>query len=362
MDKLQLIARCIDRLGAGRVHKLARWSGVLAFNYHRIGDATGSLYDHALYSATQDDFAEQMAFLDRHFDVISPADLAGLKAPARGRHVLVTFDDGYRDNYDLAFPVLRAQGIGATFFVTAGFLDDGLLAWWDEIAWMVRQASNPRLPGGEWLPMGLSLQHTDQEAAIHALLKRYKSLEGSRCGDFLTWLAQATGSGRCPVDDARKAWMTWDMVREMRAAGMTIGGHTVHHPVLSRLTPAQQAAEIQGTAARIQAELGEPMRWFAYPVGGRDAFNAHTKHALAAAGVELAFSYYGGLNRADEPWDRFDIRRVAIESLHDGPRFRATACLPSLYGESDQPLFKRLRTTAQEWLWGGTLAGPVSRI
>jgi len=215
---------------------------------------------------------------------------------------------------------------------------------------MVRHATQPRLASGEWLQSDLLTDAAHREATIYALLKRYKALDGVRCADFVSWLGLATGSGRCPPHDARKAWMTWDMVREMRAAGMVFGGHTVNHPVLSRLSPEQQAAEIAGAGARIQAELGEKMRWFAYPVGGRDAFDAHTKLALDAAGVELAFSYYGGFNRAGQAWDRFDIRRVAIESIHDGPRFRATACLPSLYGVLDQPLGKRVMAAAGDLL------------
>jgi peptidoglycan/xylan/chitin deacetylase (PgdA/CDA1 family) len=353
MDKLQLIARGLDQLGAQRVGRLARWSGLLVLNYHRIGMASGSAYDQALYSATQDSFAEQMAFLRQHFDVLGPQDLIGLAEPPKGRNVLVTFDDGYRDNYDLAFPVLRDQGVNATFFLTAGFLDDGLLAWWDEIAWMVRHATQAQLMACEWLPASLLTGPQYREATIRALLKRYKSLEGARCADFLTWLGKATGSGRCPSQDARQAWMTWDMVREMRDAGMVFGGHTVNHPVLARLSPDQQAAEIAGVGARLQTELGEKMRWFAYPVGGPDAFTEDTKQALQAAGVELAFSYYGGFNRAGQAWDRFNILRVPIEAAYDGARFRAGVCMPSLFGVFDQPLSTRLLATAKDWCQRG---------
>jgi len=349
MDKLQLVARLLDRVGGKHVDKLARWSGVLGLNYHRIGSASGSPYDHALYSATQEGFAEQMAFLARNFDVIGPADLAGLGDAPKGRHVLVTFDDGYRDNYEIAFPVLRAQGLSATFFVTVGFLDEGALAWWDEIAWMVRKSTRPRLPAGEWLDAELSLAEPHRETTIHALLKKYKSLLGTRSEGFVAWLAEATGSGRCPSASARETWMTWDMVREMRDGGMTIGGHTVHHPVLSRLSADEQAKEIVGTGERLRAELGEPMRFFAYPVGGRDAFDANTRRALEHAGVELAFSYYGGYRRPGD-WDRYDVRRVAIESSHDGPSFRATVCLPSLYGTHEGGLSQRLRATAFDLL------------
>lgn len=349
MDKLQLVARAIERLGGKRVGRLARWSGVLGFNYHRIGDAESSPYDHALFSATQEGFAEQMSFLARNFDVVSPADLAGLHDAPKGRHVLVTFDDGYRDNFDLAFPVLRAQGVPATFFVTVGFLDDGVTAWWDEIAWMLRKSTRARLPAGPWLDRELSTAKEHLDATIHAALRRYKSLEGPRCEEYVAWLADATGSGRCPRALSRETWMTWDMVREMRDCGMTIGGHTVHHPVLSRLDPQAQAAEILGTGERLRAELGEPMRWFAYPVGGRDSFDVHTRHALERAGVELAFTYYGGYRSPGE-WDRYDVRRVAIEKNLDGPRFRALACFPSFFGSLDQPVSRRLRATAHELL------------
>lgn len=350
MDKLQVIARSLDWVAGAHIGKLACWSGALVFNYHRIGDAAGSLYDHALFSATQDGFDEQMAFLARNFDVIEPADLVGLSRAPKGRHVMVTFDDGYRDNYELAYPVLRARGMSATFFITAGFLDNGVLAWWDEIAWMVRHASQARLPAGPWLRQELSIEPPHREASIQTLLTHYKALRGGRGAEFIDWLAVATGSGRCPETDARRMWMTWDMVREMRAGGMVIGGHTVNHPVLSRLTPEGQAAEITATAARIREELDEPMRWFAYPVGGRDAFDAHTRRALEEAGVELAFSYYGGYRRHGDEWDRYDIKRVAIESMHDRARFRATVCLPSLYGSNDASWATRLRGLAAEFM------------
>lgn len=342
MNKVQVLARVLDRVGGRHIGKLARWNGVLGLNYHRIGDGAGSPFDRELFSATAEAFAEQMTFLARNFDVIAPEDLVELRDATVGRRVLVTFDDGYRDNWEVAFPILRSCGLRATFFVTAGFLDGGTVAWWDEIAWMVRR-STARTLFCPWLGRDLSL--TDRDATIHALLRRYKSLPGEQCAPFVAWLADATGSGRCPASAARDTWMTWDMVREMRAAGMSIGGHTVHHPVLSRLSPSEQIAEIRGAGERLRAELGEPMRWFSYPVGGRDAFDEHTRRALAMAGVELAFSYYGGYRRSGD-WDPYDVRRVAIEAEHDGPLFRATLCLPELLGRHDASIGRRLRETA----------------
>jgi peptidoglycan/xylan/chitin deacetylase (PgdA/CDA1 family) len=338
----------LDRVAGERLGRLARWSGLLAFNYHRIGDPTGSPYDRALWSATADGFAAQLSFLARHFDVVGLEDLSGWTAAPKGRHVLITFDDGYRDNYELAFPILRAHGLRAAFFITVGFLDDGGHAWWDEIAWMVRRSARARLAAGAWTSTELSLAEADRDDTTRRMLDVYKALPGERGGDFLEWLADATGSGRCPPSEARSHWMTWDMVREMRAAGMAIGGHSVQHPILSRLGREEQEREILGAGERIRAEVGEPMRWFAYPVGGRHAFNADTRRLLAQAGVELAFTYYGGYTRTGD-WDRFDVRRIAVEAHTDAPRFRATVAFPSLYASPRGAGWgDRLRATVQE--------------
>jgi peptidoglycan/xylan/chitin deacetylase (PgdA/CDA1 family) len=106
--------------------------------------------------------------------------------------------------------------------------------------------------------------------------------------------------------------MTWDMIREMRAAGMTIGGHSVNHRVLARLTCHEQRAEIRACASRLLEETGVPMHAFAYPVGTRDAFDAHSRDCLRESGVRAAFSYYGGF-RSLSDWDDYDIRRIAVE-------------------------------------------------
>src|SRR5690349_8010753 len=77
--------------------RLGRWSGVLALNYHRIGDGATSVYDRGLWSADPEAFDFQVGYLKSQAEVITPADLPEVLKARRGRHVLVTFDDGYRD-------------------------------------------------------------------------------------------------------------------------------------------------------------------------------------------------------------------------------------------------------------------------
>ena len=123
--------------------------------------------------------------------------------------------------------------------------------------------------------------------------------------------------------------MTWDMIREMRKSGMGVGGHTVSHPVLARLTPERQKNEIRGCGDRIAQEMQESMQCFSYPVGGSRAFDHVSRRCLQEAGVKYAFSYYGGFRRFAE-WDDYDIRRVAIETDMTDEWFKTMATVPGL--------------------------------
>ncbi|HWI22363.1 MAG TPA: polysaccharide deacetylase family protein [Baekduia sp.] len=309
------------------------WKGVLVLNYHRIGDSEHQPWDRTLWSVTEQQFDDQLSVLAREADVIGPGDLASVLAAGKGRHVMLTFDDGYRDNYELALPLLRSHGLTATFFLATGFIDDPRVAWWDEIAWIVRRASAEEIPAGNWLASAVSLGD-DPDAAIAELVQIYKRIPDAERPAYLGFLAAATGSGPCAPAEAAGMWMTWDMARELRDAGMSIGGHTVTHPLLGQISPERQRAEIDECARRLREELSDPMRWFAYPVGSRDAFGATTKEILRSHDVEYAFSFYGGyLSGAAR--DRYDIPRVHVGPMMDIPRLRATLRMPQLFARSD---------------------------
>jgi peptidoglycan/xylan/chitin deacetylase (PgdA/CDA1 family) len=312
------------------LHRLPGWRGVLVLNYHRVGDCAECPWDRSLWSASEALFDNQLAVLAAEAEVIGPQDVeAALADRKRRRRVLITFDDGYRDNYEIAYPLLRRHGLTATFFLATGFVDRPQVAWWDEIAWMAHSASAEALAAGDWLPRSLPLDAAACDASIGMLTARYKALPGDRAEAFLDYLASATGSGRCSGQAAERTWMTWEMAKEMTRNGMTIGGHTVTHPVLSRLPPESQEAEIAECALRLEQELGQPMRWFAYPVGARDSFTADTKRILRERGVELAFSFRGGLARFAR-WSPFDIPRADIGQAYTPRVLRTMLWLPGL--------------------------------
>ena len=351
INKRRILRDTLAFSGGLRVlEAVSPWSGLLVLNYHRIGRPGDSLLDHALWSASVEDFDKHVRLLKKSSDIIGldqlPAAIVDLQqsshagsrnSSSKNRFSMITFDDGYLDNFELAFPVLKSHGVPGVFFIATGFLDTGQLAWWDEIAWMVRSSRRvmTRLPS-EWELPALPLDKAQCASSIQKLLRCYYELDGSRTVAFLDDVAEATGSGRAPADASVGLWMNWDNVREMRREKMSIGAHTVNHPVLSTLPFDEQNAEVAESRLRIEQELGEFVTALSYPVGSRQAFNTDTRTALQNSDFDWAFSYYGGfLNRsavgASEPFDRLDIPRVAIESDTSLNEVRSICSLPQIF-------------------------------
>jgi peptidoglycan/xylan/chitin deacetylase (PgdA/CDA1 family) len=309
--------------------RVPSWRGVAVLSYHRIGDRRQSDLHRGLFSADAGAFERQLRILKSNFRIIMPDQLEDSVRAGRDRSMMITFDDGYRDLHANALPVLEATGVKATMFLCSGLIDGTAAAWWDEIAWMIRHRTAEVLPAGSW-GEAMTLHEAGLEPAIDALTRVYWTLRPEAGSAFLDELAGATGSGRRPVTGLREDWITWEMARELRAAGHQIGAHTLTHPILARLSPDEQQAEIAGSVERIASEVGERPRWLAYPVGTHGTFDERTKAAALAAGIELAFSNYGGVVTRRTA-QAHDVRRLASESLRTEPLLRATLALPQVF-------------------------------
>jgi peptidoglycan/xylan/chitin deacetylase (PgdA/CDA1 family) len=327
MMKRDMAARLLATPGVRRLVAAALpHDGVLVLNYHRVGDSSRSRYDRGLWSATADGFDAQVAFLKDNCDVIAVDDIADALRRPNGRYVAITFDDGYLDNHEIALPVLRHHRVPAAFFIATGFIDRNLLPWWDAIALQVRESANASLDLSPWMPGPIRLG-LDRETLIRRIIATYKDLPSAETAPFLARLTDETGL-EAPETVAGQ-WMDWDMVRTLARAGMTIGGHTVNHPILSSLPVEVQRAEIEGCALRLREELGTTMEHFAYPVGGPATFDQDTMRLLREAGVRQAFSFYGGVARAASA--QLDLQRVPVSQETGQDLFRAMVQLPQMF-------------------------------
>jgi peptidoglycan/xylan/chitin deacetylase (PgdA/CDA1 family) len=342
MTKGDIAAGVLEATGlAALLRRFGRWEGVLVLNYHRIGDGSHLISDRGIWSATAEEFDAEMDFLTRHCTVVTGEDLRKGIATRAGRYVMVTFDDGYRETHDVVLPILETYGVQATFFPVTGFIDAAYTAWWDEIAWMVNRSRPDELSADNWLPRRVSLAEADRREAAHVLIQLRKALPADQAEMFLDHLGDVTGSGRRQPADAQTDWISWDMARHLHDEGMGFGGHTVTHPILTRLSQSEQCSEITTCLDRLEQELGQRPKLFSYPEGLRGCFDQDTADCLRRNGVELAFSNYGGVARGST-WNPYDVPRTVIASVAISQRrFRATATLPAVFIRTERQRFLR---------------------
>jgi len=306
--------------------------GVVVFGYHRIGNRDECEYNRDLFSASAEQFDYQLSYIKRHIPVLLPHEFAELmdkKKPITRLHAIITFDDGYLDNYTVAFPLLRQHNLRAAFFLTTSFVGSSCLPYWDEIAYLVRNTGCPFLPVPCGSPVTVDLR-AGREKAISQLVEAYKSEDNRDSAAFMQQLrteAQVQTPVRRPTP--RRHFIDWNEAREMASADMEIGAHTHTHPILSRLTECQQQAELQKAKAVLEQNLGLRVTSLAYPNGGPGDFTAETQRIARDVGFTTAFSYYGGVNPADGG-ERFNLLRIAPRA--QAQAFRAELALMSCLG------------------------------
>jgi len=287
--------------------------GFLVLNYHRIGDQLSCNLDRGVFSATAEDFRAQLLFLKEHFHVTTLEEMLWLiRNPhsIRRVEVLITFDDGYRDNYEIAFPILREHGLQATFFLVTSYVGSNLLPWWDTIASILRTTNVPVVeltyPHTTSIRLGAEI-----DSAIARVLRIYKSSATQDPERFIRELKLACENTRSVVDET--VFLTWQQARQMSDAGMAIGSHTHFHRVLSKLSYEEQAEELATSRDVLSGRLHVTPRALAFPVGKRDAFNRATLQAAEATGYHAAFSYYGGFNACNRV-QYFNVLREGVDA------------------------------------------------
>ncbi len=267
-------------------------SGLLVLNYH--GVLAQPRADAASYGNDMDaaSFRAQLRWLKQH---LMPTDLAGLQRYSQGQWtgrkppVLITFDDGYRNNLTVAAPILREEGVPAIFFLTTGYVGTGRVLWNDEVRVRVQHWPEPEIemPSGERRALPSDLH--ERRAFANEINRACKRLPGESLAAYLELLRLKTHSVDVMDDAEARGFMSWDEARELAASGFEIGSHTVEHPILSRISPERVAAELRESKATIERELQQPCRAIAYPTGSTQDVNETVFAEVRAAGYEWAF-------------------------------------------------------------------------
>ena len=273
--------------------------------YHRVNDEKNPI------SATipVKVFRRQMEVLSRYFNVLPLEELVNraLRREIPPKAIAITFDDGYRDNYENAFPILKQFRLPATIFLATGPLESGAPLWHDLVfeAFRFTNAEFVSVDGKDY-PLRTAAQKGTALFAFREYLRMY---------DYRSWgnlIEQVIARlGVLPDSMSNRAQtLSWDEIEEMSKNDITFGAHTVTHPILTRMSLAEATAEIKASKEAIEEKLRSPVRVFAYPNGRQDDFNQSIKQVLKEAGFLCAATILWGTNSIDT--DPFELRRIGI--------------------------------------------------
>ena len=243
--------------------------------YHRIADDMTNLHG---ITVSPRNFAAHMAFLSKNYRVLRfEEDWSSVKESA----VVVTFDDGYSDNYRYALPILERYGIPATIFVSTGNIDTDRLFWWDTLEGVFALSHTLVSLGNQEFPV-------DSMDQAHRFL--HDLLPEERCEVLSDAAAKV---GKMPEYIANRRSLTSIELKKLAASSLvTIGAHTVTHSSLNHEPKEQKRWEILSSREYLQKNIGAEINTFSYPFGDYDE---DTLSILASSGFKKACTVTGGL-------------------------------------------------------------------
>lgn len=271
--------------------------------YHRIA---GPRFDPLLLDVSPEHFDAHLTLLARDWaplplDVFEDLRRAGALPD---RAVAVTFDDGYADNLHAAAPLCARHRVPATVFVTSGMVGSPDEFWWDDVerccaAIAAALPSGPcPVPGVRWAPDGAPLGAPAWHAALpapHTALQRLfldltaalKPLGAAARAERVEALRAWAGVG-APARESHRTLTAAELGSLASAPGMSIGAHSVTHPVLATLAPVEQRRELADSRAALAQQVGRAVTSAAYPFGTADDIDAATPAAARSVGYRLA--------------------------------------------------------------------------
>lgn len=199
----------------------------------------------------------------------------------RKRNMVVTLDDGYRDNFTHAYPVFRKHEVPFTVYVTNSFPNNTAVQWWYPVASAVQAHGNIHF---EWRGHGVDISGRNQKIGFSRLSAVMKSLKPEEQRDFLADFLKLYPC-RCEIPPA----MTWDDIRSLADDELcTIGCHTLNHRSLARLSEDEAVEEIVRSKQELEAKTGKTVHHLAYPFGKKADAGPREERLTKEAGFRSA--------------------------------------------------------------------------
>lgn len=294
-------------------------------NYHRILAPTQQ--ERELLPAmfvSPESFDKHLRFLARHYRVVTMRQLMEAKATrfTTGRSMcVITFDDGWRDNYRYAFPLLKQHRLTATIFISTDFIGSGRVPWFYALlqsldglsiqlgrgAVTLAEIRDQELP--EPIIAWSQLEESERTGAVERVIEALKLLHAAQVNEAAEKLSQLVRKSAGDGAGLEPAMLSWGEVREMRQYGIEIGSHGVTHSILTRVSDDQLDEEVWRSKKIIEQELQETIVGFSYPNGD---YSEKINHLLTKAGYIYACTIKPGYVDYESP--PFRLNRLLLHN------------------------------------------------
>jgi len=289
---------------------------LIILNYHRLRPSHSHfspVFDDGVYGVEAEEFARQIRWLKNNTKILSEGELLAhykdgqftdpeISQPC----VIITFDDGYLDNYTLAYPILKHQEVPAMLFVATQMINARQIPWWDTIAYLIKRCAKPFIDhAGQQFMLG-----NQRSDAIAFFQLQMKQAPYEHTKYLLDELSEACEVALPPPELQDKEILTWDQIREMAQHGIAIGSHTHSHRVLTTVGPSAQKEEMILSKLIIEEHIGQPVLSISYPVGEPCYITADISKIAESSGYIIGFTTNTGVNdwQSIEP---YKVKRTA---------------------------------------------------
>lgn len=276
--------------------------------YHRVSPERDNVLIKPL---SLKGFEKQIQYLSKNYEILSLESLVQYlqqRKPLPQKAVVITLDDGYKDSYLYAYPILRKYHVPATVFLTTGCIDTGELFWWDKVNYVIHNTCLAELLLGELGRYSLKTTSERLQAASSIREKLREVPDNKKKLLVEKLLSQYTVS--IPDNLGNEFILSWQEIREMKDGGITFGAHTVNHPILTKISLKQAMHEITQSKRDIEQKLRQQVTSFCYPNGSYGDFNSEIIELVKESGFTSAVTSIPGLITTES--NPYELKRISV--------------------------------------------------
>ncbi len=285
----------------------------LIINYHSFVKSLENVMEtHPTVTHLIDDFEKEVIFLKKYFDIVSLSEVVDTLKEEKvflKPTIVITVDDGFKDNFDLLFPVLEKHNISVTIFLSTGVINTNKRLWVNRLDQMIGQAKGGELNlNNLFNNQRFTLQSVDEKReAYKQIVGALKDVKIEQRDESLKDIEKQLGS----PNENKPLMLSWDEIKLMNESLVEFGAHTVNHPILTSVSLSEAQQEIFDSKLEIEKHLKKEVKHFAFPNGRPQDFSEELRDYCKEIGFQSVSSCDFGVNI--KKVDNFNLKRVGSE-------------------------------------------------